>query len=182
MLKLQTLRQEAYGSWETICRSRGVFNPLPYSHEVSEADAKRFPFTNTAFRSEVRQRFADLRYRLTWEKAASWLLAQAIAQAHLEPYEIVAFMVSPDYDPNDPIRQHYGEQVIEAMFQFPEIIDLIRQGLEQIYRDDYTQEQQLVEAFIAQGYQLPGIEALPPASRCMPFVSDNLSRLDPSHA
>ena len=158
MLKLQTLRQEAYCSWETICCSRGVYNPLPYAHEVSEAEAKRFPIINTAFKSEVRQRFGDLRRRSTWEAAAIWLLAQAIAQAHLEPYEIVGFMVSADYDPNDPVRQHYGEQVVKAMFQFPEIIDIIRQGLEQIYRDGYTEERQLVETFIAQGHQLPGLE------------------------
>lgn len=33
-------------------------------------------------------------------------------------------MVSADYDPNDPVRQHYGERVIEAMFQFPEVVNL----------------------------------------------------------
>ncbi len=163
MLKLQSLRQEAYGSWETICCSRGVYNPLPYAHEVSESEAKQFPFTNAAFKSEVRQRFGDLRRRSTWEAAAIWLLAQAIAQAHLEPYEIVGFMVSADYDPNDPIRQHYGQQVIEAMMTFPGIVELIRSGLEQIYRDNYTEERQLVEQFIAQGNQLPGLDALPTA-------------------
>lgn len=158
MLKLRILRQQAYQAWECICCARGVYNPLPYVWDVSEEEAKRFPLVNTAFKAEVRQRFGDLRRRSTWEAAAIWLLAQAIAQAHLEPYEIVGFMVSADYDPNDPIRQHYGEQVVEAMFQFPEIVDIIRQGLEQIYRDDYTEERKLVETFIAQGHQLPGLE------------------------
>ncbi|NEQ33979.1 MAG: hypothetical protein F6K04_23810 [Leptolyngbya sp. SIO4C5] len=104
-----------------------------------------------------------MRRRSTWEAAAIWLLAQAIAQAYLEPYEIVGFMVSADYDPNDPIRQHYGQQVIEAMMTFPGIVELIRSGLEQIYRDNYTEERQLVEQFIAQGNQLPGLDALPTA-------------------
>ncbi|NEQ32476.1 MAG: hypothetical protein F6K04_15980 [Leptolyngbya sp. SIO4C5] len=45
---------------------------------------------------------------------------------------------------------------------FPGILELIRSGL-QIYRNDYTEERQLVEQFIAQGNQLPGLNALPTA-------------------
>lgn len=160
MLTLQTLRREAYQSWECICCARGVYNPVPYTWEVSKEEAELFPFTNSAFKAEVKQRFGDLRCRSTWETAAIWLLAQAIAQAHLEPYEIVSFMVSADDDPNNPVRQHYGDQVVEAMFQFPEIIHIIREGLEQIYRDrdSHPEERRRVEDFIAQGRSLPGLE------------------------
>lgn len=136
---------------------------MPYAWDADEADATRFPFTNTAFKTEVRQRFGDLRRRSTWENAAIWLQAQAIAQGHLEAYEILTFMVSADYDPNNLVRQHYGEQVVEAMMTFPGILELIRCGLEQIYRDNYIEERQLVEQFIAQGHQLPGLDVLPAA-------------------
>ncbi|WP_346294136.1 hypothetical protein [Sphaerothrix gracilis] len=113
--------------------------------------------------AQVKLRFGDLRCRSTWKNAAIWLHAQAIAQGYLEAYEIVTFMVSADYDPSNLIRQHYGQQVVEAIMTFPEILEMIRSGLEQIYRDEYTEERQLVEQFIAQGNQLPGLDVLPAA-------------------
>ena len=164
MLTLKELRQAAYSSWEVICIEWSVYNPAPESIGLPKADAKRLPYTNTAFKDEVRKRFGDLRRRSTWEAAAIWFAAQGMAQSYLEPYQIVGYMVSDSYL-NDPIRQHYGERVIEAMLQFPEIIDIIKDGLEQVYEDTlYHQERQLVEQFIRAGHQFPAAIALPIAA------------------
>lgn len=160
MLKINQLRHEAYQHWETSLYVLGLYNPSPLSMDLPKAESKRLPYTNTAFKDEVRKRFGDLRCRSTWEAAAIWFAAQGMAQSYLEPYQIVGYMVSESYM-NDVIRQHYGDQVIEAMLQFPEVIDIIKDGLEQVYTDTlYHQERQLVEQFIQSGHQLP--VALPP--------------------
>jgi len=122
---------------------------------LAKAEAKRLPYTNKVFKDEVRQRFGDLRRRSTWEQAAIWMAAQGMAQSYLEPYQILGYMVSPTYM-NDLIRQHYGQQVIEAMLQFPGVIDILKDGLEQVYQNtEYQEERALVEQFIKDGHQFP---------------------------
>jgi hypothetical protein len=161
MLKINQLRHEAYQTWETNLYVLGLYNPAPESIGLPKAEAESLPYTNQAFKNEVRKRFGDLKRRSTWEQAAIWFTAQGMAQSYLEPYQIVGYMVSPDYM-NAPIRQHYGEQVIEAMLQFSEVIDIIKDGLEQIYQDSfYRQERQLVEQFIREGHQFPVAIPLP---------------------
>jgi hypothetical protein len=161
MLKINQLRHKAYQNWETNLYVLGLYNPAPLSVDAPKAEAHRLPYTNKAFKDEVRKRFGDLRRRSTWEQAAIWMAAQGMAQSYLEPYQIVGYMVSPNYM-NDPIRQQYGQQVIEAMLQFPEIIDIIKDGLEQVYQNvEYQQERSLVEQFIRDGHQLPVAIPLP---------------------
>ncbi|MGB7313905.1 MAG: hypothetical protein WA939_13310 [Nodosilinea sp.] len=54
------------------------------------------------------------------------------------------------------IREHYGQQIIEAMLQFPEVIAILKDGLEQVYRHtEHKEERALVEQFIKDGHQLP---------------------------
>lgn len=161
MLTITELKQEAYGNWEVLCLERGVYSPGPNSLDLPKTEAERLPITNTAFKDEVRQRFGDLRRRSTWESAAIWFAAQGMAQSYLEPYQIVGYLVSDTYL-NDPIRRHYGDRLIEALLQFPEVIDIVRRGLEQVYREaDYQEERSLVEQFIQTGHQLPAQLALP---------------------
>ncbi len=126
---------------------------------MTALEAERLPYLNPLFRAEIRK-FGDLRCRDTWEKSAIQLTAHSIAHSFLEAYQIVGFMVSPDYM-ESPIRKRYGERLIEAMLQFPEIADIIRRGLEQVYtQTECQQEKQLVERFLASGKQLPGVNFL----------------------
>lgn len=170
MLSIQQLKAEAYMDWETLLFERGAYNLFPMSFDVSEAEAERFPYTHPDFRSEVRKRFGDLRRRDTWESAAISLAAQSTAQSFLEAYQILAFIVSPGYM-NSLIREHYGDRLIEYMLAYPEIIDLIRRGLEQIYRDDCAKERELVERFIAEGNRLPGIETVSAPQKKLKTIS-----------
>lgn len=160
MLSLQQLKSETYLQWETLLLERGAFNPYPLSFDVSTTEANQLPFINLAFKAEIRQQFGDLRCRSTWETAAIALTAHGMAQSFLEPYQVIGFMVSPEYM-ESPIRRHYGERLVAEMMTYPEVIDRIRRGLEQIYRDGYSEERALVDQFIAAGHQLPGIHALP---------------------
>lgn len=159
MLSIQDLKAEAYLQWETLLFEKGAFNSFPMTFEVSVSDAERFPLENSDFKSEIRKRFGDLRRRSTWEAAVISLTAHGMAQSFLEPYQVIGFMVSPDYM-DSPIRKQYGEQLIEEMLKFPEVLDLVCRGLEQIYREDFLQERDLVEKFIAEGKQLPAAIAL----------------------
>jgi hypothetical protein len=159
MLTLTQLKQAAYQSWETLYYVQGLYSAVPLSADLPQAEAERLPFTNPTFKSEVRQRFGDLRRRSTWEQAAVWMAAQLMAQSYLEPYQIVGYMVSATYM-NDPIRQHYGESVVEAMLQFPEVIAIVKAGLEQVYHsNEYPQERSLVEQYLKAGHQLPFVLA-----------------------
>lgn len=155
MLTLKQLRQEAYSDWEVICIERSVYNPAPESIGLPKAETAQLPYTNQAFKDEVRQRFGDLRRRSTWEQAAIWMCAQGMAQSFLEPYQILGFMLSPTYM-RSAVREHYGQQIIEAMLQFPEVIAILKDGLEQVYQNvEYQEERALVEQFIKDGNQFP---------------------------
>ena len=131
MLKIQELRRAAYDGWEMLCSMQDVRTGFPLSEEVSEAEALCLPYANPLFKNEVRDRFGDLRRRSTWEKAAIAYSAHAMVQSYLEPAAVVGYMATPDYL-NCKIRQHYGDRVIDEMFQFPEILPIVKRGLEQL--------------------------------------------------
>lgn len=157
-LSIPELKLEAYLQWETLLLEKGVYNPHPMSYTLPESEARQLPYTSEVFRTEMRA-FGDLRRRDTWEAAAIQLTAHGMAQGLLEAYQVIGFMVSPNYM-NCSIRQHYGERLIEAMLQFPEVLELIRQGLEQVYHHkECVEERQLVEQFIANGQKLPGLHS-----------------------
>jgi hypothetical protein len=95
-------------------------------------EANYLPWCNPTFKAEIRQRYGDLRRRHTWEQAAIDLTAHQMVQSYLEPYQIVGYMASPTFMAC-PMREQYGEQVIDRMLQFPEITDIVKVGLEQLY-------------------------------------------------
>lgn len=158
-MKLKQLRQEAYSNWETFYSVQNLHSPVVNSLDLTEQEAQRLPYINQDFKHEVRRRFGDLRRRDTWEKAAIAFTAQSMAQSFLEPYQIVGYLVDPAYF-NDPVRQHYGVQVVEAMLQFPEVLETVRLGLEQIYSEAVcSDERKLLERFLASGQVLPALTA-----------------------
>jgi hypothetical protein len=132
MLKIHDLRQAAYASWELLCGVKGVYTGAPASDELPVPEAERLPWTNPVFKAEIRRRYGDIRRRCTWEEAAIDLTAHQVVHSYLEPYQIVGYMASPTYMQCE-IREHYGDQVIERMWQFPETAEIVRAGLNQVY-------------------------------------------------
>jgi hypothetical protein len=132
MLTVQALRKEAYYAWELLCGIKGVYTGAQASDELPEAEAEYLPWQNELFKSSIRQQYGDLRQRHTWEQAAIDLTAHHMVQSYLEPYQIVGYMASPSFMAC-PIREHYGEQVVDRMWQFPEMTEIIAAGLEQLY-------------------------------------------------
>ena len=131
MLDIRQLRQETYIAWQWLQNARVVnagearLTPL-FSPAASRA------YQDGQFKQAIRQRYGDLRYRKTWEKAAIDLTAHRISECYLEPHQIVGYLTSSDYL-QCTIRQHYGERLTEAMLQFPEILEMLQDGLEHLY-------------------------------------------------
>lgn len=146
-LTLKRLRQEAYRNWEGVALLGEIYSGSDqtelYTPETAAADDKR-PWTNEVFKTEVRQRFGDLRRRSTWEQAAIAFDAQLIVQGYFEAYEIVAQIASPTYY-RGIIRETYPAQVAECALQWPGITEVIKAGLEDIFGNPvYREEQELV--------------------------------------
>lgn len=158
MLILGQLRQEAYWAWEELCAVKGVFLGAPGSDDLPEAEAERLPWTNETFKDEVRRQFGDLRRRTTWEAAAIYFTAHSMVQSYMEPYMIVGFMASPQYM-TSAVREAYGERVIAQMLQFPEIVDIVKRGLEQLYYEsDRAEDREMAQVFLKEvTLQLPGV-------------------------
>lgn len=81
----------------------------------------------------------------------------------MEPYMIVGFMASPQFI-TSVIREHYGDQLLELMLQFPVTVDIVKRGLEQLYYESDRQEDHDVAQLFMQkmtprlsGVMLPSI-------------------------
>ncbi|PSB68593.1 hypothetical protein C7B61_00190 [filamentous cyanobacterium CCP1] len=165
MLKISQLRKEAYWAWESLCAVKGVFLGAPESIDLPEAEADRLPFTNRTFKDEIRQQFGDLRRKATWEQAAIHYTAHSMVQSYMEPYMIVGFMASPQFM-TSAIREHYGDQVLELMLQFPETVDIVKRGLEQLYYESDRQE----DHDVAQKFFQTVGKTLPPRDSILPLL------------
>ena len=130
MLDIRQLRQETYATWQWLRKHRpddyGQSPIAPLAHREQQ------PYTDSQFKQEIRQRYGDLRYRTTWEEAAIDLTAHRVSQCYLEPHQVVAYLTSSDYL-NCTIRQCYGDRLIDAMLQLPEILEMLQDGLEHLY-------------------------------------------------
>ncbi|NET31371.1 MAG: hypothetical protein F6K19_05135 [Cyanothece sp. SIO1E1] len=164
MLSVRELRIETYWNWAFYLTSKGAYVDAPFGDEWESTQVEPHAYTNTAFKNEIRRQFGDLRLRSTWEAAGIYYLALNTIKSYcLEPYQVVGFMASADYM-KSPIRQYYGDRVIDEILKFPEIIDTVKTGLEVIFTNNcYQKEQALVDEFLRSiGPRLPA-SALPVA-------------------
>lgn len=163
MLKLVQLRQETYAAWELLCISKGVYLGAPESIDLSEQEACKLSWTNKTFKAEIRQQFGDLRRRDTWEQAAIALTAHQMVQSYMEPSEIVGYMAAPGYM-RCPIREAYGDRLIDVMLQFPEMLDIIKRGLEQLYQESQNPKaRDIFKAFLIQfSERVPHLDTIAP--------------------
>ena len=168
-LTIHQLRREAYTGWETILMSARAYPGGTFTYQLDDVPAaKQLPWVNQQFTAEVRQRFGDLRRRDTWEKAAIAYEAQAMAlvDGSLELIQILEYMAIDDPF-NGPIREHYKDAVLEQMLMYPELLELIREVLESLYRSESAEERSLAGQFMASvgpRLQLPAMAQAPLAA------------------
>jgi hypothetical protein len=131
MLHIQRLRQEVYAAWQWLQNSQAG-SPFVSGVAPLFPDNPSLCYEDASFKDSIRQRYGDLRRRQTWEQAAIELTAYRVSKCHLEPHQIVGYLTSSDYF-HCIIRKHYGEPLIEAVLQFPEILEVLQDGLEHLY-------------------------------------------------
>lgn len=155
-VSIQDLRASAYGSWEIMHFERNACIHGPFQHDTDESTAKRLPYTNSYFKSEIRKQFGDLRLRTTWEKAAIHYSALSLGTTYcLEPYQILCCALIPDYLGYDAVFERYQSEIFDRLMEIPQFIEMIKAGLEQIYREDeLVKERQQIEQF---RHQLPAV-------------------------
>ena len=167
MFSIHELRQEAYENWECMCSNNDVTMDVPFTHEVSKEQGERFPYTNESFKAEVRQRFGDLRRRETWEKAAISFTAHSVAHSYLEAHEILTYMVRPALPsgiPRGEVWDAYADRIFDEILSFPGIDELIKLGLEQLYREsDRREDREVAIDFLQQARDRFPLLALPEA-------------------
>jgi hypothetical protein len=146
MLDLKRLRQEAYSAWQWL-QDAQASNLRGSRVTPLFVDDDRSAYQNDQFKDSIRQQYGDLRCRTTWERAAIDLTAHRISQYYLEPHEIVGYLTSSDYL-HCTIRKHYGDRLIEAMLQCPEILEMLQDGLEHLYHvSDDAADREIVLKF-----------------------------------
>jgi hypothetical protein len=146
MLDLKRLRHETYAAWRWLQEFQGgglrVVGITPLFPEQSPPSPD-----DSHFKSFIRQQYGDLRRRHTWEMAAIDLTAHRISKGHLEPHEIVSYLTSSESF-HCIIRKHYGERLIEALLQFPEVLEVLQDGLEHLYHlSDNAADREIVLKF-----------------------------------
>lgn len=143
-MKMQALKEATYQAWTKVNRFNGaIIQPENFS-------------------VEVKSRFGDRRYKVTWVKALAYFRAQASYDACLDAYMLVlnTFNFTPDrWD------YEFRHDILDAFLMFPDGLELIKTGLEQLFSSDFTHKEQ-AEAngflrLVEERGRQPGRERLP---------------------
>lgn len=108
------------------------------------------------------KRFGDRRYKVTWIKALVQFTAQVSYESCLDAYMLVLDTFNFTTDRWD---YEYRHEILDAFLTYPDGLDLIRTGLEQLYSSEFApQEREDANGFFAlveERSQQPGRDCLP---------------------
>jgi hypothetical protein len=115
-MKMQELKEKTYHAWEQLCRAN---------------DALIQPET---FKPEVRK-IGDLRRKSTWQRALARFTAWWDIDTCLEAWSLIIYQLN--FSPNhwDYDIRHL---ILEEFLNHPQGLELIREGLEQLFSSDFT--------------------------------------------
>jgi hypothetical protein len=142
-MKLPELKEHVWNAWKHFNDASGVLT----QSESYVRDVKCF---------------GDRRYKSTWIKALAQFTAQASYESCLDAYMLVlnSFNFTPerwDYE--------YRHEILDAFLMYPDGLELIRTGLEQLFSSDFTpQEQEDAHGFfelVEERSEQSGRECLP---------------------
>lgn len=120
-MKLPQLKAYCYDLWCELAE---------FNDAIPQADG---------FQREIRALFGDLRRKATWEKALVRFYAQMIHTCCLDACTVILY--SLNLEPNDTFYE-YRYAIFEEFLTYPESLDLLRSGLEQIFNSsDFTPQQ-----------------------------------------
>ena len=120
-MKLHQLKKAVHYRWQSVI-------------EINEAVVQP-----EQFKDEIRRQFGDLRYKATWEKALARFYAQIIHDACLDAWGLILYGLN--FKPGDRFYE-YRHQIFEEFIAFPDGMELLKAGLEQIfYSNDFTPQE-----------------------------------------
>ena len=141
-MNLTELKEETRYAWEDLNNDHGeILQPENFLPEIAS--------------------YGDLDDKETWVKALANFEAIFYHRSCLDAWSLITN--SFNFTPDRPDYE-YRHEIFEAFLQFPDALDLIRLGLEQLYGPDFTpqeREQQshaffgLVKERIERGARLP---------------------------
>ncbi|ASC73669.1 hypothetical protein XM38_046410 [Halomicronema hongdechloris C2206] len=142
-MKLLELKDKVWKAWKLFNDASGVI-----TQEVT-------------FVQDVK-RFGDRRYKATWIRALAQFTAQASYESCLDAYMLVLdnfnFTTNRwDYE--------YRHEILDAFLAYPDALDLIRTGLEQLFSSEFApREREEADGFfelVEERSQQPGRDGLP---------------------
>ena len=118
-MKLPELKERVREVWDCLNDWRGqVIQPENFGPEI--------------------RRFGDKRFKSTWIKALAYFESAFFYGANLDAYMLILndFNFTPDrWD------YEYRHEIFDAFLMYPNGLDLIKMGLEQLFSSDFTPEE-----------------------------------------
>jgi hypothetical protein len=121
-MKLAELKKRVWCAWESLntWKDGVVIQPENFDEEV--------------------KRFGDRRYKETWVKALARFKAITIHRSCLDAWTLIT--ISFNYTPNR-WDYEYRYEILDEFLQYPDGLELIKTGLEQIFAsDDFSPQEQ----------------------------------------
>jgi hypothetical protein len=129
-MKLPALKQRVWNTWQSLNSWKGELTSPPDS-----------------FVKEVKG-LGDRRYKTTWIKALARFEAIITYESCLDAWSLI--LVHFNFTPNR-WDYEYRHAILDAFLQYPDGLELIKTGLEQLFSNDFTpQEREEANGF----YQL----------------------------
>lgn len=142
-MKLPDLKEKVWKAWTLFNDASGVITQ------------------DATFIQDVK-RFGDRRYKVTWIKALAQFTAQASYESCLDAYMLVLENFNFTTERWD---YEYRHEILDAFLAYPDALDLIRTGLEQLFSSDFApQERENADGFfelVEERSQQSGRDSLP---------------------
>lgn len=87
------------------------------------------------FGLDIRKQFGDRRYKVTWIRALAYYQAQRIYESCIDSTLLITHTLN--FRPQDRLYA-YRNEILDAFLQYEDSLELIKQGLENLYFDGGT--------------------------------------------
>ncbi|MEM1256394.1 MAG: hypothetical protein AAGI69_28495 [Cyanobacteria bacterium P01_H01_bin.21] len=87
------------------------------------------------FDSDIRKQFGDRRYKTTWVRALAYYQAQRVYESCIDSTLLITHTLN--FSPQDRLYE-YRNEILDAFLQYENGLDLIKQGLENLYFNGFT--------------------------------------------
>ncbi|MEO1619672.1 MAG: hypothetical protein AAFU53_01425 [Cyanobacteria bacterium J06632_3] len=115
-MKIQQLKAKVLRLWKALHSWKGDLMSPP-----------------ACFGLDIKKQFGDRRYKATWIRALARYEAQMSYESCLDSTLLITTYLN--FSPDEPVYE-YRHDILEEFLKYPNGLDLIRQGLENLYARD----------------------------------------------